>query len=187
MSDQYIICLTKRRYQIINVFTTIFILVPGFAAVVLSISCILQRVFFEVADFSLDVSFFLYRIIVAIVLVWEVIESIFCNLYGHSKFGLSTIIWYMGMVAATGITINGIIGGGVGWSDLFQLPAFTPIVLVPLGMLAVVVLAIGIFTVIFITMFICDLCSWCHYARREAAEGRDSQPFIIFCRDNSWT
>ncbi len=181
----YTIYLTEKRYRTINVISTILILLPGFAAVILSISCIMQRTWFEMPDFTIDISFFLYRVVVAMALIWAIFEAFFRQFYGFEKFNLRTVIGDIAMIIATGFVIYWAGHGTAGWADLRQVQTFTPVILTPLVLIAVVFLAMTVLAVVLLTMLVRDLHSWYRYDHAEACEGYDSQSFIIFCRDNS--
>lgn len=184
--EHYTICLTKERYKVINVISTIFILIPGLMAVTFSISCLMQRIWFKMPDFTIDVSFFLYRVIVAMALLWVIFESIISRqLYGFEKSSLFTTIWYVAMTGMTSLVIYWTGHGTANWDDLWQFDILTPILLIPLVMLSVVAFTMAILAIVLIVMFVCDFHSWRCYDRSEADAGRESQSFVIFCRDNS--
>lgn len=179
------ICLTERCYRTVSNLTMCFILLPGLVSAVLSVHCIMLRTYLELSEFTIDVDFFIYRIIISVALIWWAFEAIFRLLYGYEKISRAVIIEAICMIACAAITIVSAMRAEAGWSDILSSGFLPTMIVIPLIMLFLQVFTVAAIGLVLLAMFACDLIGWFQYAHSEALAGHDSQPFIIFCRENS--
>lgn len=185
MFKHYTICLSESRYKVISLIAFIAIVLPGIAAAVLSGNCIMWRVYLELADFSLDLSFYLYRHILIVTLIWLIFEAIFRHLYGFEKFDVGAVLVYLALIGGLIVIFKGLESATASWADLRALPYLNPVVLLPLVMLGINIIVGIILGLVLLVSFLCDLHSWRRYDRAEAAMWRESESFITFCRKHS--